>query len=46
MVNIFGTPCCNIKMVYVLIKQLKFKIVLTQVKHDVFALFNAVYITL
>jgi hypothetical protein len=36
MVNILGTPCCNTNFVYVLIKQLKFIIVLTQVKQVVF----------
>jgi len=46
MVNILGTPCYNTNLVYVLIKQLKFIIVLTQVKQGVFVLFNAVYITL
>jgi hypothetical protein len=36
MINILGTPCYNIKLVYVLIKQLIFKIVLKHVKHGVF----------
>jgi len=36
MFNILGTPCCNTKLVYVLIKQLKLIIVLTQVKQVVF----------
>jgi len=46
MVNISGTPCYTTKLVYVLIKQLKCIIVLTQVKEGVFVLLNAVYITL
>lgn len=46
MINILGTPCYNTKLVYVLIKQLKFKMVLKHVKHGVFVLLNAVYITL
>jgi len=41
MVNILGTPCYNMELVYVLIKQLKLQIV---VKQDVFVLMNAVYI--
>ena len=36
MVNILGNPCCNTKLVYVLIKQLKFIIVLMQEKRVVF----------
>jgi len=43
MVNIFGTPIYNIKLVYILIKQLKLKIVLELVKQGVSVLFNAVY---
>jgi hypothetical protein len=41
MVNILGTPCYNMELVYVLIKQLKLQIV---VKQGVFVLMNAVYI--
>jgi hypothetical protein len=43
MVNILGTPFYNIKLVYVLIKHLKFKTVLKQVKQYVFVLLNAAY---
>jgi len=42
MVNILGTPCYNTEFVDILIKQLKFKIVLKQVKQGVFKLFFAV----
>jgi hypothetical protein len=43
MVNILGTPFYNTKLVYILIKQLKFKIVLELVKQGVIVLLNAVY---
>jgi hypothetical protein len=46
MVNILDNPCYNTMLIYILIKQLKFIIVLTQVKQGVFVLLNAVYITL
>lgn len=41
MVNILGTSCYNTKLVYNLLKQLKFKIVLKHVKEGVFVLLNA-----
>ena len=43
MVNILGTPFYNTKLVYILIRQLKFKIVLKLVKQSVSVLLNAVY---
>jgi hypothetical protein len=43
MVNILGTPCYNTKLVYILLTQLKFKIVLKHVKEEVFVLLNAAY---
>jgi len=42
MVNILGTPCCNTELVDILIKQLKFKILLKHVKQGVFVLLTAV----
>jgi len=42
MVNILGTPCYNTEFFDILIKLLKFKIVLKQVKQGVFKLFFAV----
>jgi hypothetical protein len=42
MVNIIGTPCCNTDFVDILIKLLKFKILLKQVKQGVFVLIFAV----
>jgi len=44
MVNILGTLCYNTKLVYVLLKQLKFKTVLNHVKEGVFVLLNTAYI--
>jgi hypothetical protein len=43
MVNILGTPCYNTKLDYLLLKRLKFKIVLKHVKDGVFVLLNAAY---
>jgi len=43
MVNNLGTPVYNTKLVYILIRQLKFKIVLELVKQGVSVLLNAVY---
>jgi hypothetical protein len=43
-VNILGTAFYNTKLVYILIKELKFKIVLKLEKEGVFVLLNAVYI--
>jgi hypothetical protein len=43
MVSILGTPCYDTKLVYILLKQLKFKIVLKHVKEGVFVLLNAAY---
>jgi len=43
MVNILGTPFYNTKLVYILIRQLKFKIVLELIKQGVSMLLNAVH---
>jgi hypothetical protein len=42
MLNILGTSFYNMKLVYILITHLKFKVVLKQVKQCVFVLLNAV----
>lgn len=42
-VNILGTVCYNTKLVYILLKQLKFKILLKHVKDEVFVLLSAAY---
>lgn len=43
MVNILVIPCYNTKLVYTLLKQLKFKILLEHVKEGVFVLLSAAY---
>ena len=43
MVNNLRTPIYNTKLIYILIRQLKFKIVLELVKQGVSVLLNAVY---
>jgi len=40
---ILETPCYNTKLVYILLKQLKFKIVFKHVKEGMFVLLNAAY---
>ena len=42
MINILGTACCNTKLLYILIKQVKLKLFSQQVKQGVFVLLNAV----
>ena len=43
MVNTLGTPCCNTLLVFVLLKQITFKLFLKQVKDGVFMMLSAVY---
>jgi hypothetical protein len=42
-VNILGSSCYNTELVYILIKQLTFNILLKNVKQGVFVLLHAVY---